>query len=105
MDFTIEYKRGSNTRVLSIEVDGEQHFKGGYHGTSSLAQREIDQKKDELALAQNRHLLRLHYQDQSYWKREIKHAQRELERTNHRSNVFYSWSYNKENRFKNIRRR
>lgn len=97
MDFTIEYKHQNETKVLDIEVDGEQHFKGQHHETTAAEQREIDKEKDRMALEQKRHLLRLHFKDERGWRREIMHARRVIETKSYRRNVFYSYSYKKKN--------
>ena len=97
MDFTVEYKHQNMTKVLDIEVDGQQHFEGQYHQTTAEEQREIDKKKDRMALEQKRHLLRLHYNDLSFWRREIEHARHVIETKSYRRNVFYSYSYKKKN--------
>ena len=97
MDFTVEYKHQNMTKVLDIEVDGQQHFRGQYHQTTAAEQREIDKRKDHLAIEQKRHLLRLHYSDINHWAREIRYARTVIETKSYRRNVFYSYSYRKKN--------
>lgn len=101
MDFSILFEGGGCQRTIDIEVDGEHHFKGKIHQESSAKQRQVDAQKDAMALNANRHLLRLHYEDRAYWEREIKRAKRVVEEDQHRSNVFYSKSYVRKNKYRN----
>lgn len=101
MDFSILYEGGGCQRTIDIEVDGEHHFKGNIHQESSARQRQVDDQKDGMALNANRHLLRLHYEDIGYWDREITRARKVVEEDQHRSNVFYSKSYGRKNKYRN----
>jgi hypothetical protein len=100
MDFTVEYKHRGATRVLHIEVDGEQHFTKPCHGTSVQEQRQVDKERNKKVLSQRRHMLRLHYQDQGSWPDEIKRARARIESDSSRSNVMFSHSYKNNDLYK-----
>lgn len=103
VDITIEFKdsRGE-TKEIDVEVDGEQHFKKQHHKTTAEEQREVDERKDTLALQQGRCLVRLHYNDRSRWGDTLKMA-RKLAKFNKRQNwILYSLSYRKNNEYKRL---
>ena len=94
MDMTIE---GTNTAgkpfTLDVEIDGEQHFKKPMRNKAFGEQREIDMRKDQLALAAGRRLLRLHYVDRRTWAKTIVKAQERLEREPSTAWVMYTNAY------------
>jgi hypothetical protein len=101
VDITIEYKdsRGE-TKEIDIEVDGEQHFKKQYHKTSAQEQREIDERKDTMALEQGRRLVRLHYNDRNRWGDTLKMGRKLAESNRNQNWILYSLSYGKKNEFR-----
>ena len=96
MDFTVEFEDGrGRTQTLDVEVDGEQHFVGNYHGTGAEEQRAVDREKDELVMAQGRRLLRLHFKDKRRWAANFQWAKLNM----NTPFVAYSLSYRLPNRF------
>jgi hypothetical protein len=94
MDFLIEYQNSNNdkTQVL-VEVDGPQHFKGRHHKTTSLEQREVDRRKDDLSFDGNRWLVRLHYNDDKRWIKSLELAKHRAEKGRYDAFILYGISY------------
>jgi very-short-patch-repair endonuclease len=89
VDFMLEW--GGAGRLL-VEVDGEQHHRGGYHGLRHEVQRSQDGDKDEAALELGVGLARLHCWDTAGWERRLKAAKKLAQRKN-KGFVLYSASY------------
>lgn len=90
VDFMVEW--GGAGRLL-VEVDGEQHHRGGYYGLRHEVQRAVDGDKDEAALELGAGLVRLHCWDSARWAPRLKAARKLAQRRNNRGFVLYTSSY------------
>jgi hypothetical protein len=81
MDITIEGKTTwGEPFTLDVEIDGEQHFHKPFKNEPVYLQREVDKRKDRLAVAAGRRLLRLHYNDKRRWAKAIADAKERVYR-------------------------
>ncbi len=50
-----------------VEVDGLQHVEGTHHGTDWVEQSPRDRAKEDAAISEGYHVVRLHAWDEVYW--------------------------------------
>lgn len=100
-DFSVLLRSPSGStgwRRLEIEIDGEQHFSKGMHGTSPQQQQAVDERKDKAAWAAGRCLLRLHCKDTRSWRAKINAAIDLATQPSPSKFLHYTSSYRKRNR-------
>ena len=90
VDFMVE---GGGGGQLLVEVDGEQHHRGRYHGLRHEVQRALDGDKDEAALELGVGVVRLHCWDSARWAARLQAGQKLAQRTDNKGFVLYSASY------------
>lgn len=73
-DFTVVLCPYGAQRRLEIEVDGEQHSKKEYYGTTVLEQKTKDAAKEEQAWREGRSVVRLHHADHAQWREKLRRA-------------------------------
>ena len=74
IDFMLIWFQDGTQQQLLVEVDGMQHYKGRMHATTWKQQGNRDRTKDKEIIKREMKLLRLHGEDESIWREELKMA-------------------------------